>query len=328
MKKLAFINLLAITAIVMGCDQNQVNQETDLESTQMEAHELKVGYLDMVSSLTHFVAVENGYYEEQGLTVTGSPMKSSNLIAQDLAAGHIDAGIELSLIPVLKTLESSPNTLTIFSTSTITTENGFDAIIVKQNSPVQSLEELSGLRIAGFPGTTAKNSFISVFTQMFPNIEPPEFVKMAPNLHIQSLENGDVDALFAYEPVLSTGVTKFNYRVISPSIYGLQFPSNPIGVGALNTQWMETNPDLSAKFLMAIDKAVDFIEKNPEKAKRILAKATKIDESIAQNMNTLPLSKSSEINRDHLQAYMKILLELNEIEFLPEASEICIPRTE
>ena len=63
----------------------------------------------MVSSLTHFVAVEKGYYKEEGLEVEANPIKTSNLIAQDLVAGHIDVGIELSIVPLLKQLENSPN---------------------------------------------------------------------------------------------------------------------------------------------------------------------------------------------------------------------------
>jgi hypothetical protein len=55
-----------------------------------------------------------------------------------------------------------------------------------------------------------------------------------------------------------------------------------------------------------------------------LAKATDIKEEIAQNMNTMPLSKSDEINLTNLDGYLKLLKELNEITELPKASEICI----
>jgi len=160
--------------------------------------------------------------------------------------------------------------------------------------------------------------------EKYPDLEQPEFIQLTPNLHIQSLEIGDIDALFAYEPVLSTGIVNHNFRTIFPSIYGTQFTPNPIGVGAVNQKWLESNSETAMAFFKAIDKAVGFIEKNPVKAKNILAKATNIDSDIAQNMNTLPLSKSTEIDLTNLNNYLSLLKELNEIKEVPSASTICI----
>jgi len=91
------ILLLALTlfAIVLtGCN------------TTPHKNIIKVGYLPMVSSLTHFVAVENGYYKDEGLEVQAQEITTSNLIAQELVAGHIDVAIELSIIPLLNQLEN------------------------------------------------------------------------------------------------------------------------------------------------------------------------------------------------------------------------------
>ena len=149
MKQITLLILIGLT-LFSSCKNNQKEKNGET------AEKVTVGYLNMVSSLTHFVAIEKGYYKEQNLEVTGNPIKTSNLIAQELATGHIDFGIELALTPALKQLEQSPNSIKIFSTSTITVENGFDAILVKNDSPIKSLEELAGKKVGGFPGTTAK----------------------------------------------------------------------------------------------------------------------------------------------------------------------------
>ncbi|QMU65111.1 MAG: transporter substrate-binding domain-containing protein [Flavobacteriaceae bacterium] len=311
MKKITLIILIGL--ILFSACKNKQKKE-----------KVTVGYLNMVSSLTHFVAIEKGYYTEQNLEVIGNPVKTSNLIAQELVAGHIDVGIELAITPALKQLEQSPNSIKVFSTSNITTENGFDAVVVKQNSSIQNLQDLAGKKIGGFPGTTAKVSFLQLFKEKFSELEQPEFIQLTPNLHIQSLKTGDIDALFAYEPVLSTGIVNHNFRTIFPSIYGTQFTPNPIGVGAVNQKWLEENPETAKAFFKAIDEAIQFIEDNPIKAKNILAKATNIDSNIAQNMNTLPLSKSNEIDLTNLDKYLTLLKELNEITIVPSASSISI----
>lgn len=314
------ITYLIMVIFFVGCN-NQPKQNT---SNQQKSNKIKVGYLPMVSSLTHFVAVERGFYTDQGLDVEAVEIKTSNLIAQELSTGHINIGVELALTPLLKQNELAENSITIFSTSNITIENGFDAILIKSDSKIKTLNQLSGKRVGGFPGSTAKVSFLDLFNKLYPQLEPPKFIELSPNLHIQSLENSEIDGLFAYEPVLTTGKVRYKFIQIFPSIYGTQFSPNPIGVAGVNTAWYKSNQDLAHKYFIAIDDAIDFIKKNPIDAKNILAKATNIDIDIAQNMNILPLSKSNEIDLDNLDKYMTVLLELKEINKISKACDICI----
>jgi ABC-type nitrate/sulfonate/bicarbonate transport system substrate-binding protein len=321
MKKYLFVIVVGLISI-LGC-QNSQTQSSDKDT---EDRTVKVGYLNMITSLTHFVAIEKGYYKEQKLEIIANPLKTSNLMAQELVSGHIDVGIEFAITTVLKQLELTAGTVKIFSTSIISTDDGFDAIVVKNDSPVQKLEDLAGKKVGGFPGTTAKVLFSQLFETQFPDLAKPEFVKLTPNLHIQSLQTGDIDALFAYEPVLSTGIVSYGFRKIFPSVYGTQFSPNPTGVGVVNNSWFEKNPEVAKAFLAAIDKSIDFIQNNPKEAKSILAKATNIDEAIAQNMNALSLSKSNEINLENLNEYLALLLELDEISVVPAVIDICIPQ--
>ncbi len=316
MKKIVLFILILFT--FLGCKNTSKKENSNGMKT------VKVGYLNMVSSLTHFVAVEKGFYKEQNLNVEANVVKTSNLIAQEIVSGHINFGIELAIIPILKQLEKSPNTIQIFSTSTISVENGFDAIVVSENSKISDLKDLSGKKIGGFPGTTAKVSFLQLFQTKYPNLTPPKFIQLTPNLHIQSLLTGEIDALFAYEPVLSTGIVEHKFKKIFLSVYGTQFEQNPIGVGAVNQKWFAENQATAKPFLKAIDKALDFIKANPVEAKKILAKATKIKSSIAQNMNILPLSKSDNINLQNLDNYLALLKDLGEINTVPKAKNICI----
>jgi len=293
-------------------------------TTTPHKNTIKVGYLPMVSSLTHFVAFENGYYKDEGLDVQAQQIMTSNLIAQELVAGKIDVAIELSIIPLLKQLEKAPNTAKIFSISSITSENGFDGVLVQSSSQLMKLEDITGKKIGVFPGTTAKNSLADIFKTQFPNLELPIFIELDPMLHIQSLANGDIDALFAYEPTLTLGIVENGFQEISNSIYAIQYSPNPIGVGAVNDKWLIENPETAKAFFTAIDRAVEFIENNPIEARRILAKATELDENIANEMNIMPLSLSTNIDYNNLKGYLDILKKLGEINETPLPKDICI----
>ena len=310
--KFTGLAILIVALISSGCDNQAKNKK------------VKIGYLPMVSSLTHFVALEEGYYKDENLEVEANPIKTSNLIAQDLVAGHIDVAIELSIVPLLKELERSPHSTKIYSISEITSENGFDGIIVKSNSKITKLEDLAGKKVGVFPGSTAKNSLSDIFKSKFPNHTQPFIVELDPSLHIQSLENGDIDALFTYEPNLTLGIVKKGYRKISSSIYAIQYSPSPIGVGAVNQKWLEDNPEISKAFFRAIDKSVNFIKNHPKEARQILVKATKIDSIVADEMNIMPLSLTNHIDFNNLGGYLDVLKRIGEINITPKPGDICI----
>jgi ABC-type nitrate/sulfonate/bicarbonate transport system substrate-binding protein len=121
---------------------------------------IKVGYLPMVSSLAHFVAKDQGYYEQEGIKIEESQINTSDLIANNLVAGHISAAIELSITSLLQTNEKTKinsDLAKIYSVSNITVENGFDAIVVRGDSKAQSFKDLSGKKVGIFPGNTSRN---------------------------------------------------------------------------------------------------------------------------------------------------------------------------
>ena len=293
-------------------------------TTTSHKNAIKVGYLPMVSSLTHFVAVESGYYKDEGLDVQAQQIMTSNLIAQELVAGNIDVAIELSIIPLLKQLEKSPNAAKLFSISSITSENGFDGVLVQSNSQIVKLEDIAGKKIGVFPGTTAKNSLYDIYKKQYPDLALPICIELDPIVHLQSLANGDIDALFAYEPTLTLGIVENGFREISSSIYAIQYSPNPIGVGAVNDKWLVENRETAKAFFKAIDRAVEFIENNPIEARRILAKATDLDENIANEMNIMPLSLSTNIDYTNLRGYLEVLKKLGEINETPSPKDICI----
>jgi hypothetical protein len=54
--------------------------------------------------LAHFVAKDQGYYEQEGIKIEESQINTSDLIADNLVAGHINAAIELSITSLLQVL--------------------------------------------------------------------------------------------------------------------------------------------------------------------------------------------------------------------------------
>ena len=79
MKKQSRLILVFLLSIMMLCPNQSVAQD-----------EVKVGYLTLALALPTFVALEKGYFQEQGLTVTATPFESGTIITDALVTGRID----------------------------------------------------------------------------------------------------------------------------------------------------------------------------------------------------------------------------------------------
>jgi ABC-type nitrate/sulfonate/bicarbonate transport system substrate-binding protein len=316
-----FVAIIMILCFAACVEQTQ-QQENDVKKEL----QITVGYLPMVSSLAHFVALDQGFYEEEGLQVDALDIPTSNALAEQVVSGEINAAIELAVVPLLDQLVSRPGNALIFSTSIITAENGFDGLLVKPGSYINKPEELAGKRVGVFPGTTAEVTLQTLFQQMYPDRELPVSIRINPADQLQALANGDIDALFAYEPERTEGIVKYGFEQISTSLYALQYNESPIGVGAVNSDWARKNPEAAERFYAAIDRAVFFIRQKPLQARRILAAATGIQDDVAAMMNIMPMSLTSEIYLENLDGYLEILHEMGEISSKPIAPEICIPQ--
>ena len=73
-----------------------------------------------------------------------------------------------------------------------------------------------------------------------------------------------------------------------------------------------------------IDKAVEFIKKNPEEVRKIIAKSMFIDSAIASKMNIMPNTLSKEIDFQNLDDYIQLLKTNGFINSTPKAKEICV----
>jgi len=312
---LSILSLMFISSFFSSCRE---------ESESYEPNKIKVGYLPLVSNVTHFVAMEKGYYKEEGLAVEPTLIATSDLTDDMLFNNHIDVAIEMSIIPLLLHLENKPNHSKIFSTSQITLENSFDGILVKPDSKYEKLEDLAGKKVGVFPGLTAKSILTKYFSSNFPNLEIPNCIEINPNLHLDYLEDDSIDAIFTYEPYLTTGKSNKGYKQISTSIYALQFSPSPLTIGAINNKFLEKKPEIAKSFFKAIDKAVDFIQKNPDEVRKILSKSISVDSTIAMKMNIMSSTLSNEIDFNNLDNYIKLLNSSGLINYTPKAKEICI----
>jgi len=275
----------------------------------MSAEKLKIGYLRIANSLPTFVAVEKGFFDEEGLKVELIPFESGTLIIDALVTGRIDANACSAITGFWFAAQGAPDRFKIFlAYGTPSRKNPAFVAIVKKDSPLKDLKDLKGKRVGTYPGASSIELGKAIIrTQMDP--EGVVFQEVPPTVLISALAAGQIDAFFAPEPMgmiaISQGVGR--HLVEEPlGLLGLEKGFAGAGFG-FSSQLLKENPALAKKIKAIYYKAVDLIDKDRNAYRPLLIKYLGLPESVAMNIPLQSWMKIETLDKDSTQRYFDLL---------------------
>lgn len=302
-RAILFSVLLLIIFSLPACSKKQPEGETTV----------RIGYLNIVASLPLFVAEEKGFFKDTGIQYEATVIATSNQLVDAIVAGNLDFYIESSAVPVLAVELQSPGKLKVFSVSEITSQAPFDALLVKEDSPIKTLSDLSGKRIGVFPGSTATNLLKKYLKDKGVDVSSITFVPLPPANQLTALIKGSIDALHAYEPTTSIAMAKGGVRQLFGSVYAAMLSPNPQGVAAISAAFVKKNPDTTAKVVSAFERAMVFMKEHDAETRQILAKKMGLPEDVAKHCVFLYMLPHNQIPVDIFQRYSDMLTDLGEL---------------
>lgn len=277
----------------------------------MAAEEVNVGYLTVSMSLPTFVAIEKGFFGEEGLIVKPTPFVSGTLIMDALVAGRIDVNAGNASVAHWMVETNMPGIYKIFLI--YATENEKDntfPIIVKKDSPYQSFSDLKGKKVGTFPGITSLALSKAIFRKFLDPEKEIIFIEIPPQNIVEALAAGQVDAVFTPEPFGIIGVSKGIARYLVKSPHQLLNLKKGVlgGVFSFNTKFIQSRPQVARKVKTVYDRSVDFIRKNEPEARKYLAKYANMPDPVALQIPLEKWFKIGEFDQTMGQPYFDVLM--------------------
>lgn len=324
------LSLILVIALIVGVigfiSSRDDNKQTTTDSKPKT--KMTVGHINLANDLPAYVAQEKGYFSEENLEVTLKKFDSSKLATDAIYSGDVDASAGSSTVPLLAAESTQGGKAKIYALGYTgnTEKTALGAFVVLRDAPIQSPTDLSGKKIAVFPGGTAKILLTRYLKNQNVDTSGIEWIEQAPNLWVASLQNGAVDAVFAYESTLTVfkqdttkPVRVFGYGALESSVDPLY-----LGGSSIRSDFLSANPDASKAYVRAYYKGIDFIKNNEAEARTILAKYTGIKEEVAKEMNLYPNAKLNEIDKDKFQKLADLLYEDKNINNKVDTSKMYI----
>ncbi|HBU06682.1 MAG TPA: hypothetical protein DEB09_01215 [Candidatus Magasanikbacteria bacterium] len=310
-KILVLVTIVSFSVVILsGCT---FNSNVDLPVVvQPVTQTVKTAYVPLTANLPLFVALEQGFFKQNGLNVEASEAVSPNDIVAALVSGKIDFAPVLAYPIIFPSAIQYPDTFKLFSSSEETESNYTANIITKKDSQINSYEDLRGKKIGVYGGLVQVNFLKAILIGMKINVDEVEIVEINPKLQIQGLLAGEYDALSTTEPtsniVLLSGQAKLvsdNPRVryiMSP------FPSTAAGLSA---KFINENKVASRAVVQSLNQAIDFINSNPAEAKKAMLKYTPIPaesaDKVLANLKLFHFMKLGEEDRTQVQKFADFL---------------------
>ena len=327
-KTKCFTSIVLLFALVLvGCNKAPKEQPNanGTPPVQSEPGKIRMAYQPIVFGMPVFVAQEQKYFEKNNLVVDAKSFTSANDMINALVAGQVDMVPGAPLVPVLSLESQYPGRFRVFAHSIMTTEKPFDRVLVKTNSSINSIADLAGKKLALIPGTTAMNAIKAYLKKNGVDPASITYVQLAPTAQIAALQSDAVDALYAYEPVLTIAQEQGTYRTISPSVYCALLNPCPLVVSIVDRKFEKENPEITQRAIKSLDEAVQLMRDDPAKASAALAAYTKVQLAITPKVSLQNMTIGGNMDLNNLQQFIDILLDIGEIKSKVSAEILVAP---
>jgi NitT/TauT family transport system substrate-binding protein len=277
----------------------------------MAQDEVKIGYLGFVLALPAFVALEKGYFQEQGLKATATLFESGTIITDALVSGRIDVQTGSAIIGHWLLEQNMPGTFKIFimyGNREVLQDNTM-ALMVPKDSPLKGIADLKGKRMGTFPGIASIALAKAVLRNSFDPDKEITLIEVPPGNIVQALAAGQIDAYFAPEPFGMIGEANgVGRRLIKSPLELLNLKTGIPGAPfSFNSKFLREKPQVAKKVKAAYYKAVDFISSNEVEARKFLPKYTNLPEPFAMKIPWENWVKVEEYNKSWGQPYFELL---------------------
>lgn len=294
-----FLPLLLFYLLNQRIFQNTIPQKSTVENLVP----VKIGYMSFASNWPIFLAVENSFFEKEGLKPELIQFSSSVDATNALAKGDIASMVVSTLTDLLNLEERSSGLFKIYAMQQSASSGNYtDTLLIKKDSTIISVKDLVGKKLGVNPGTFAKEmAKIMLDKKGVKNIDKIEFIQITPNLHLQALQSGQIDALIAYEPVTTQALTQEVAVVLMPHPFEEVMDPFPNVGFTISTKVINNSPELAKKIISAVEKAITYGKINPQIANRSVSKYIKIPENILDKLRYPEQVLGKDIDKKRVQ---------------------------
>lgn len=246
-----------------------------------QAAKLRIGFWPVAAGLPFFAAVEKGYFKEAGLEVEPLKFAGAQQVMEAMLSGRSDGSSNGTGSANLAIGEiAQPGLFKIFATNPSNAKYVLDEFIVPKDSPVKTMVDLKGKKVASGPGI--QNVTLAKTMLERAGATGATVMELPIGQHIAALVAGQVDACYTLEPTGTIGRMNGTTRVLESGVVARYILGDPMapwhgGAASLTTEFIKKNPEVAKKFIAAYARGIDLVRSKPDDARQFMKGYTAIE---------------------------------------------------
>ncbi len=255
---LIIIGVVALAFIGMGFFNIQEQKKTGKYTGPVE--KLTVAAYAGEAGALIFIAEDQGYFEKNGLDVTINGYGSGKACTDALIDGEADISTSAGFVFVSSSFDNADlRVLGTVATAEI------KELIARKDKGITTTDDLIGKRIGVTKKSGAEFQLGIFLTFQGLSQQDVEFVDLKPSEMQEAISNGDVDAVFTWDPNVYNIKKELGENAISWH-GGEDF----YFVLLTKENWIINNPAAAERFIKSLLEAKEFITDYPEESKEFV----------------------------------------------------------
>jgi NitT/TauT family transport system substrate-binding protein len=202
-----------------------------------------------------------------------------------------------------------------------------EQFVVRKGYSAESLKDLKGARIMSAPGPANVVAAKAVLAKVGLKEGDYTIDQLDMSQHVNVMTAGTFDAGYTLEPQASTmrklGVARtLEAGVITKYILGNE-NGNAFAAGcALTSDFIKGRPDVARRFAAVWKKGIEFVNENPQEARKYLAKNTLTPEDVVDTVPMVRYFMAADLTAQHKAEFQKFIDFSTEVGTVPEKVDI------
>lgn len=313
--------LLLCASLLLACGPEPTPTEPP-----MEAVSLQLQWVTQAQFAGYYVALDKGWYAEEGIDLTINPGGPDLVPADLVAAGTQDFGTSLLADLMVAVQGGKP----VVSIAQIQQTNGL-LLLAKSASGIAGPADFAGKRVGVWLGGW-EAQFDALMARE--GLTTQDFELVSQGFSMEPFLNGSLDVASAmiyneYHVVLESGVPAEDLNIIDYADYGLDFPGDVLFT---SQRLAEEKPDLCVRMLRASLRGWEYAVQNPGEAADIVLKYDKSGIQTSEHqlsmmreiakLVSLPLRPIGFTDRDDVRRTLDTLLSYGVLDGLVQPEDV------
>jgi NitT/TauT family transport system substrate-binding protein len=292
---------------------------------KLETTQLKVSIMKTTDLAPFHLAMKEGYFKDEGLTIEFVDAPSGGESVGKLVSGEVDLAYAsytpFFLAESKKAAETKGGVKLVADASSA--GPGSCIVVATPDSPVKSIKDMAGKRVA-VTATGTISDLLTMSTLKTNNVDynkitwvPTPFPATA-----AALKNKNVDAAFVTEPFIQDAMKNAGAQPIFDTAVGPTADMPTAGWGSTG-EFAKNNPNTIAAFQRAMQRGTDYALSDRSKVEPMLVEFSGVDADTAK-MATL-LTFQSKLDATRIQRVPDLMLEFKVITQPINVKQMIIP---